>query len=202
MGATIPGGLHNLAGGWCSFAAGRGAKAYGDGTFVWCDSVDNDLAVIPNNQFVVRASGGCNFWTAVDGSGVPTVGVFMMSGDTDWRAWCDRNLKRNFTPVDDRAMLEKLAQLPVTEWNLVSQDPTFRHIGPVAQDFHAAFGLGGPDDKSISNTDAHGVLFAAVKGLNQKLEERVKAQEAELLALKQRLEKLERLLTQNGTAGQ
>lgn len=190
MSSTVPGGEGNVAGGYCSFAAGRRAKVYGDGTFVWADSVNHDLTVTASDQFVVRASGGCNIWTGVDPSGVATGGVFIVKGGVDWHSWCDRNLKQNSKPVDDRAVLEKVAQLPVTEWNLITQDPTVRHIGPVAQDFHAAFNLGGSDDKSINNTDAHGVLFAAVKGLNQKVEEDVASLRAENAALKRELAEL------------
>ena len=41
----------------------------------------------------------------------------------------------------------------------------------MAQDFHAAFGLNGADDKHISTVDESGVALAAIQGLNQKLEE-------------------------------
>ena len=63
------------------------------------------------------------------------------------------------------------------------------HIGPMAQDFKAAF-YPGSDDKSITTLEADGVAFAAIQGLNQKLKE----QKAENAELKVRLEKLEQLL--------
>ena len=47
-----------------------------------------------------------------------------------------------------------MAALPITEWNYKTLTGA-RHLGPVAQDFRAAFGLG-TDDKGISTVDADG----------------------------------------------
>ena len=49
--------------------------------------------------------------------------------------------------------------------------PNRRYIGPMAQDFHAAFGLG-RDDKTISTLDTDGVTLSAIKGLIEELRER------------------------------
>jgi hypothetical protein len=65
------------------------------------------------------------------------------------------------------------------------------HLGPVAQDFHAAFGLGA-DDKQHRRIGQRGVALAAIQGLNQKLQ----AKQEEIDQLKQRLEKLELRLEQ------
>jgi hypothetical protein len=70
----------------------------------------------------------------------------------------------------------------------------------MAQDFHAAFGVG-PDDKHISMVDADGVALAAIQGLNQKLTEELQRRDAENAALKARLEKLEQLLEQRLNGG-
>jgi hypothetical protein len=111
----------------------------------------------------------------------------------------DRNAKENFETVDAQAILEKVAALPLARWNY-KDDPTSRHVGPVAQDSHAAFGLGA-DDKHIATVDADGVALAAIQGLNEKVEVRsakseadIRALKAENVALKARLERLERLL--------
>jgi hypothetical protein len=101
----------------------------------------------------------------------------------------DRDAKEQFTPVDARVVLDKVAALPVMEWAYKGGDGA-RHLGPVAQDFKAAFGLGA-DDKHIATVDADGVALAAIQGLNQKLEE----QRAENTELKKRLERLEMLLS-------
>lgn len=107
----------------------------------------------------------------------------------------DRAMKQDFEAVNSRDVLEKVAALPLTRWRYTN-DTTTVHLGPMAQDFRAAFGLG-PDDEHIATVDADGVALAAIQGLNQKLEET----RAENVVLKARLEKLERLLqAQNGGA--
>jgi len=78
-------------------------------------------------------------------------------------------MKQNFAPVAPRGVLEKLAVIPVTAWNLKSQAVGIRHLGPMAQDFATAFGMG-EDDRHISTSNADGVALAAVQGLNQKVE--------------------------------
>jgi dTDP-4-amino-4,6-dideoxygalactose transaminase len=42
-------------------------------------------------------------------------------------------------------------------------------MGVMAQDFYAAFGIG-EDERHITTIDADGVAFAAIQGLNEKLE--------------------------------
>jgi hypothetical protein len=85
----------------------------------------------------------------------------------------DRNLKENFQVINPREVLEKVATIPITTWNY-KEDPSSRHLGPMAQDFFAAFAVG-PDDKHITTVDADGVAMAAIQGLNQKLEEQAAA---------------------------
>jgi hypothetical protein len=104
----------------------------------------------------------------------------------------DRNLKENFAPVDSRQVLEKVAALPIARWNFKADGQT-PHLGPVAQDFHAAFGLG-TDDKHIATVDADGVALAAIQGLNQKLEAAVQQKDARIAELERRLAALERIL--------
>ncbi len=100
----------------------------------------------------------------------------------------DRSAKENFTSVDPTEILARVAALPISEWSYKADGET-RHIGPMAQDFYAAFNVGA-DDKHITMVDADGVALAAIQGLNQKLEHK----DAEIAELKARLEKLERLL--------
>jgi hypothetical protein len=111
----------------------------------------------------------------------------------------DRNAKENIQPVSPRDVLERVAALPISRWNF-KQDPNSEHVGPMAQDFHAAFGLGA-DDKHIATVDADGVALAAIQGLNRKLEEELRLRDAENRALKQRLEKVEQLVLQLTTKG-
>jgi hypothetical protein len=102
----------------------------------------------------------------------------------------DRNLKENFQPVDARVVLAKVAALPLSEWNF-KEDTAARHVGPVAQDFHAAFGLG-TDDKHIATVDADGVALSAIQGLNQKPESVTAALRADARAKDAELQELRR----------
>jgi hypothetical protein len=131
-------------------------------------------------------------------TGLTVNGAFVSSSD--------RNAKENFRPVDAQAVLAKVAALPLSEWNYKA-DAATRHLGPMAQDFHAAFNVG-PDDKHIATVDADGVALAAIQGLNEKvegrmkneevrsrrLEEKLDQKETEITELKARLDRLEQLL--------
>jgi hypothetical protein len=99
----------------------------------------------------------------------------------------DRNLKKDIVPVRGNEILTKLASVPVSTWTFKTDD--VRHIGPMAQDFAAAFGLG-IDDKHISPNDLAGVSLAAVQGLDQVVQEK----EKEIAELKSRIEKLEKMV--------
>ncbi len=100
---------------------------------------------------------------------------------TTWVNSSDRNAKEDFAMIDPRAVLAKVSALPITEWRYKVEADGTEHLGPMAQDFHAAFGLNGADDKHISTVDEGGVALAAIQGLNQKVE----AKDAEIEALKQ-----------------
>jgi len=106
----------------------------------------------------------------------------------------DRNAKENFTTLDSKEVLEKVAALPVTQWNYKEDGGGKRHIGPVAQDFHAAFGLNGGDDTHIATVDEAGVALAAIQGLNQKLDEQLKAKDREIDELRRSIAQLRELL--------
>jgi hypothetical protein len=112
----------------------------------------------------------------------------LATGSNSWASIptpSDRNLKENFVPVDGQEVLASLAEIPITTWNYKSQDSTIRHIGPVAQDFYAAFGLG-EDDKHINTVDADGVALAAIQGLYQLLQEK----EAQVASLRSQVTSL------------
>ena len=76
----------------------------------------------------------------------------------------DRHAKANFGSVDPADMLERVRALPITTWNYRIDDASVRHIGPMAQDFTAVFGVGG-DDRTIHPMDGQGVALAAIQGL-------------------------------------
>ena len=109
----------------------------------------------------------------------------------------DRNAKENFTVLDGRTVLAKVAALPVSQWNYKTDNKDVQHIGPMAQDFHSAFGLDGADDKHISVVDEGGVALAAIQGLNQKFEEqnsRLKEKDIEIQTLKQSVAELKQMV--------
>ena len=84
--------------------------------------------------------------------------------------------------VDGYEILERLAALPISTWNYQWDQPSVRHLGPMAQDFAAAFGLG-DDDRKIHQVDANGVAMVAIQALYR----RVLALEAEVAALRSNL---------------
>jgi hypothetical protein len=84
----------------------------------------------------------------------------------------DRDMKRDLLPIQGDEILTKLAALPISSWNFKTDDPQVRHLGPMAQDFSAVFGLGGSDDRHIAPLDVAGVSLAAVQALNQKMGEK------------------------------
>jgi len=136
---------------------------------------------------------GQNVFTANVGIGNsnPTNNLMVVNARCDGSSWInasDRNLKQDFAAVDAQAVLEKVAALPVRTWSYKLQ-PGQKHLGPVAQDFHAAFGLG-MDDVSISTVDEGGVALAAIQGLNQKLNEK----DAEIQELKQSVDELKKVV--------
>jgi hypothetical protein len=187
--ATIPGGYGNNADGAYSFAAGENAFADHAGAFVWSDASLVALHSTTNNQFTARASGGVRFFT----DPTATAGAELAPGSGAWSSVSDRNAKENFAPANPREILDKVTTLPMASWNYKAQGAAVRHLGPMAQDFHAAFGLG-ESERTITTVDADGVALAAIQGLNTKLEEELKAKDARLAELERRLAGIERLL--------
>ena len=103
----------------------------------------------------------------------------------------DRNLKANFSAVNAQAILRRLASVPIQTWSYKADGDSVRHIGPVAQDFKAAFELGA-DDKTIATVDADGVTMAAVQGLYQLMLEK----DRQIARQNQRIERLQAQLDQ------
>ncbi|MDY7095248.1 MAG: tail fiber domain-containing protein [Acidobacteriota bacterium] len=128
-----------------------------------------NLELDGGDQLTLYSNGDANFQGDVTANG-----VFLTS---------DRSMKEDFQPVNPADILTKIGEMPVTSWSYKRDQGAVRHIGPVAQDFHAAFGVG-TDDKHIATTDAHGVAFAAIQALYQQLQET----RAELEQLRQQLE--------------
>ena len=96
----------------------------------------------------------------------------------------DRANKQDLEPIDVQAVLDRLAKLEISSWRYLHSDPESRHIGPMAQDFHAAFGYGVSDD-SISSIDAQGIAFAAIQALNERFSDTRLAVDQQIHSLQQ-----------------
>ena len=133
------------------------------GTFVWGDySTSNLVRPTAAHQFVARASGGVTFFS----NAAMTTGVTLAAGAGSWASVSDRARKHDFDAVDGEDILGRLAALPVTSWRYRDDESGRRYIGPVAQDFHALFGLG--TDTTIATLDTDGVTLSAVQALEQR----------------------------------
>lgn len=104
-------------------------------------------------------------------------GAHLTAGGT-WTNASDENLKENFKSVDGAELLEKIDDLPISQWNYKIESDEVTHIGPTAQDFKKTFGVG-ENDKTISTIDPSGIALAAIKQLSKENNE-LKAQVADL----------------------
>lgn len=144
----------------------------------------------------MRAQGGFGFNTNSIPAGQlinTSTGAHLTTGGT-WTNSSSRALKTAFESIDAGDVLTRLLALPLTRWQYRESPAEGVHLGPVAEEFHAAFGLGA-DGQAISTVDANGVALAAIQGLNAKLEAENAALRAELARrdaeYRTRLERLE-----------
>ncbi|MFL6200812.1 MAG: tail fiber domain-containing protein [Thermoanaerobaculia bacterium] len=137
--------------------------------------------------FIISDTGDAVAEMLLDTSGNVTFAGTVSAGSS-------RTIKSQFSAVDPHEMLRRVANLPITTW-AYKDTPGVRHVGPMSEDFHAAFAVGA-DDKGISVTDSAGVAFAAIQGLYLELAER----DAEIAALRARLEELAGRLEQRENA--
>lgn len=196
--STVPGGFNNEAHGDYSLAAGRQANARHPGSFVWGDSTSAFITSSQNDQFTARASGGVRFFS----NSTLTSGVRLFPGASAWSSVSDEGTKADYAPVNGRDILIRLAALPIQSWNYKSQDPSIRHIGPTAQDFYGAFGVG-ESNNHISTVDADGIAMAAIQGLYQVVQEKdeqIAAQQTRIETLEARLSRMEQAIERIGNS--
>jgi hypothetical protein len=178
-------GSNTTASGNFSTAMGRNTTASGDnstamGNYVSTNNLegsfvigDNSTTTIMNsanaNNFRARFDGGYRLFTSANLS----TGCTLFAGDNAWTTGSDIRTKENFAEINGEDFLKKIAGFHLTSWNYKRQDPkTFRHYGPMAQDFYAAFGkdkygtIG--NDTTINSADFAGVSFIAIQALEKR----------------------------------
>jgi Chaperone of endosialidase/Head domain of trimeric autotransporter adhesin len=178
-------GSNTTASGNFSTAMGRNTTASGDnstamGNYVSTNNLegsfvigDNSTTTIMNsanaNNFRARFDGGYRLFTSANLS----TGCTLFAGDNAWTTGSDIRTKENFAEINGEDFLKKIAGFKLTSWNYNTQNPaTFRHYGPMAQDFHAAFGkdeygtIG--NDTTINSADFAGVSFIAIQALEKR----------------------------------
>jgi hypothetical protein len=177
-------GAETRASGHHSTAMGRRSSTQGlSGSFVYGDAATDDtVRASLINQATWRTAGGFRIFT----NSALTNGCSIAASGTAWSCTSSRLEKENFAEVDGEDVLRRLRAVPVTSWNGIAEGPGVRHIGPMAQDWHAAFGLN-DDPLTIHQGDLAGATLAAVQALDgrtERQEERIRALEVENAALR------------------
>ncbi len=161
--STVPGGRDNVCNGDYTFVCGNNAHVgYScDSAFVFSDGTyGGTITGGGSRRFVVIASNGTLIYT----NGAATLGAQLPANATAWVAVCDSTRKERYGRVNTRAILENVSQIPIETWSYKEDPNHVRHIGPMAQDFYAAFHLG-ESDTTISTLDPDGVALAAIQEL-------------------------------------
>jgi len=140
-----------------------GTMAMGDESTT--DSVRNQA----DNEFRIRYNGGIRLRVSTAANGnTPgaggNVGCDLTVAVPSWTCASSRTLKENYLTVDGEEVLSRVRALPITTWNMIGGDRSVRHLGPVAEDFYHAFGLG-LGETTIGLGDIDGVNLAGVKAL-------------------------------------
>jgi hypothetical protein len=178
-------GNHVYASGNHSVALGYNVSTNGNiGSFIIGDasaSSSPPTATDNSHQMMMRFQGGYKFYTNSSAS----IGVQVTPGGNSWSTISDVRKKENFAPVNGEEFLNKIAAFKLTSWNYKGQDAKlFRHYGPMAQDFYAAFGKDSygsiGNDTTINQADMEGISFVAI----QALEKRTREQQEEIAKLK------------------
>jgi hypothetical protein len=136
-------------------------------------------SVTGTGVYGTTATGDSAYFVGGSGGG----GYCKFNGGSNWNCTSDRNLKDHLMAADPKRVLQQVTDLPEWYYQMKKGNPKVRFLGPTAQDFKAAFALG-EGDTTINIGNAQGVALTAIKGLNQKLDEALKAKNAEIADLK------------------
>lgn len=209
--SSFAAGENVTASGAASVALGYGAHTNArQGSFVFADrSTVDDMRAGVNHSANFRVSGGFRIFTSSNLSTGVTIqsgasvsnwgqsnavistatGALLTTGGV-WTNSSDVNRKHAFETVSGEDILERLRTVRIQRWSYKDEPSDIRHLGPMAQDFYAAFGLGN-SELSIGTVDADGVALASVQALDARtlaLAEQVEALTAEVTQLRAQLE--------------
>jgi hypothetical protein len=153
-----------------------------------------DVATGAGNLINATAIGAGALVDASNKIRLGSTAVTVIEGQVALTVVSDKTKKENFQPVDGEAVLEKISGLELLSWNFIGHDPTqFRHYGPMAQDFFAAFGHDGVgqigSETTINSGDMAGILMIAVQALEKRTAE-LKQKEAQIAVLESQVEDL------------
>ncbi len=143
----------------------------------WFLQVDND----PNHTFKISKQGGGGPVITVNSRANANGTTMVVDGSvaaTSFITTSTRDAKTDHETVDPKDVLDKLAGLEIAKWRFKSEAEGIRHLGPFAEDFRQAFGLG-HSDKAIELQDASGVALAAIQALYLEIQD-LKKQNEEL----------------------
>lgn len=144
-------------------------------------SNDGDLAINPAVPGGGFQANGFPLRVGTTGTTTNGNGAHVTNGGV-WTNGSSRTFKEAFTAIDAGDILSRVLAMPITRWRYRGGENAW-HLGPMAEDFFAAFGLGG-EEKYIGTVDADGVALAAIQGLNARVEARAKLLERENAALR------------------
>jgi hypothetical protein len=177
-----------------SVAGHVGSFVFG-GSLAGASAATDSIRATADGQVTFRNPGGFRIFTNT----AATVGVQVNAGGSSWNVISDRNRKENFLGIDGEDVLSRIRSLPVTTWQYRDeQDRTVRHIGPMAQDWHRAFGFS-QDETTINMSDFDGVNLAAIQALESRtaaLQAQVAERDARIETLEARIARLEALVAQ------
>jgi len=123
----------------------------------------------PTSSIDIAASGNVGIGTGSPAAKLDVNGDMIVHGTIAQLS--SRTAKEHFVPVDGKGVLARLQAMPISSWNYLGAAADDRHLGPVAEDFHAAFGLGS-SAHFVAPTDLAGVALASVKALQDEVRER------------------------------
>ena len=186
--------------------SGEGIAVFGENTndVGWAGYFHGGVGVTGQLQLgTAKLPGSLNYGSyglIVEGGGINVKfgNIDLDAGDVTAQLFLlnsDRNAKADFAPADTGDVLDRLIQIPIQTWRFKTESKGIKHLGPMAQDFHHAYGLGSTPT-AIASVDESGVALAAIQGLNEKVEKEVRALRTELASKEASIKDLNSQITE------